>query len=157
MQSTVMDLRSTKLRTKQETNNAIYSYGLGTFNFKRIGDLSQSHGRFYIYLIFCHGCPLVICSLTIAMQNIPLAKFPSSIRSYIMKPRIKDGKCWFNDIIAQIVYFYVFEISLHILNAFFMGYTSYLVYHDKLTATFCKGRTSNVELRTNSETNHLDT
>ncbi|KAL7640532.1 UNVERIFIED_CONTAM: hypothetical protein RMT77_008807 [Armadillidium vulgare] len=129
----------------------------GTFNFKRIGDLSQSHGRFHMYLIICHGCPLVICSLTIAMQIIPLSKFPSSIRSYIIKPGINEGYCWFNDIGAQIAYFYVIEISLHILNAFFMGYTSYLVYQEKLTATFCKRRTSNVELRTNSATNHLDT
>ncbi|KAL7640533.1 UNVERIFIED_CONTAM: hypothetical protein RMT77_008808 [Armadillidium vulgare] len=129
----------------------------GTFNLKRIGDLSQSHGRFYVYFIFCHGCPLVICSLTIAMQIIPLSKFPSSIRSYIIKPGINDGGCWFRDNVAQIAYFYVFEISLHILNAFFMGYTSYLVYQEKLTATFCKRRTSTVELRTNSETNHLDT
>ncbi|KAB7503223.1 hypothetical protein Anas_13167 [Armadillidium nasatum] len=91
------------------------------------------------------------------MQNIRLSIFPCSIRSYIIKPRINEGKCWFRDIVAQIPYYYVFVILLHILNAFFLGYTSYLVYHDKLEATFCKRRTSNVELRTNSVTNHLDT
>ncbi|RXG52351.1 hypothetical protein Avbf_15267 [Armadillidium vulgare] len=91
------------------------------------------------------------------MQNIRLSTFPCSIRSYIIKPGINEEKCWFRDTVAQIPYYYVFVILLHILNAFFMGYISYLVYQEKLTATFCKRRASNVELRTNSQTNHLDT
>ncbi|KAL7640508.1 UNVERIFIED_CONTAM: hypothetical protein RMT77_008783 [Armadillidium vulgare] len=90
----------------------------GTFNFKRIADLSQSHGRFYIYLIICHGCPLVICSLTVAMQIIPLSKFPSSIRSYIIKPGINEGNCWFR---GELISEYMIKLPM-IFFSFFNFY-----------------------------------
>ncbi|KAL7640529.1 UNVERIFIED_CONTAM: hypothetical protein RMT77_008804 [Armadillidium vulgare] len=57
----------------------------------------------------------------------------------------------------MIVYLTVFEIAMQIMNAYFLGYIFYLVYHDKLTAIFCKRRASNVELRKNTETNHMNT
>ncbi|RXG67807.1 hypothetical protein Avbf_12020 [Armadillidium vulgare] len=112
----------------------------GTFNLQSISDLSQSIRRFFIYCLICHGFPLLISSVTLAMQMIPISSFPSSMQSQIIKPNIDDGRCWFKDGKSEFVYYSIFEISLHVVNAFFMGYTSYLLYKENLIMTFLPKR-----------------
>ncbi|KAL7640535.1 UNVERIFIED_CONTAM: hypothetical protein RMT77_008810 [Armadillidium vulgare] len=128
----------------------------GTFNLQSISDLSQSIRRFFIYCLTCHGFSLFISSITLAMQLIPISSFPSSIQSHIIKPNIDKGRCWFKDGISEFVYYSIFEISLHVVNAFFMGYTSYLLYKENLIMTFCRKETSKITVRTHAAINHLD-
>ncbi|KAL7640537.1 UNVERIFIED_CONTAM: hypothetical protein RMT77_008812 [Armadillidium vulgare] len=128
----------------------------GTFNLQCISDLSQSIRRFFIYCLICHGFPLLISSVTLAMQMIPISSFPSSMQSHIIKPIIDNGRCWFEDGKSELVYYFVFEISLHILNAIYMGYTFYLLYKENLIMTSCRKETSRITVRTHAAINHLD-
>ncbi|KAB7503539.1 hypothetical protein Anas_09098, partial [Armadillidium nasatum] len=124
----------------------------GTFNLQSIGDLSHSIRRFFIYGLICHGFPLFISSVTLTMQMIPISSFPSSMQSHIIKPNFDDGRYGK----SEFVYYTIFEISLHVVNAIFMGYTFYLLYKENLITTFCRKETSRIAVRTHAAVNHLD-
>uniref|UniRef100_A0A1E1WCB0 G-protein coupled receptors family 2 profile 2 domain-containing protein n=2 Tax=Pectinophora gossypiella TaxID=13191 RepID=A0A1E1WCB0_PECGO len=77
--------------------------------------------RFAWYGLYAWGVPLVLTSITIAMQ------FSNDLPSHIIRPGFGSRRCWFIDWLSELVYFFTPVLTLVVCNIVLFSITAHRI------------------------------
>lgn len=91
--------------------------------------------RFTIYSAYAWGIPLVLTAVTIGMQY---ANLPPSV----IKPGFGDRRCWFDNWLSELIYFFAPVLVLVVCNIVFFSVTAHRIRSIKQETSILKGSKS---------------
>ncbi|CAH0585607.1 unnamed protein product [Chrysodeixis includens] len=108
-----------------------------TFSGYRGGSMNKRREkkRFLLYGLYAWGMPLVLTSLTAAMQF-------SDLPDHIIKPGLGNRRCWFADWLSDLVYFFGPVLVLVVSNIIFFSVTAHRIRSIRQETAILKGAES---------------
>ncbi|VVC86620.1 unnamed protein product [Leptidea sinapis] len=110
-----------------------YAIGIG---YRGSSNKRRENKRFLLYAAYAWGVPAILTTITIVMQ------FSENISPGVITPGFGSRRCWFDDWLSELVYFFIPVFVLIICNVTLFTITAYRIRSIKQETAILKGAES---------------